>query len=146
MTTDMNQIDQDRAVRTESLPADLPSTSEITVTYDNSTNESASQAWQSFKYQAAAFFANATDNAVTLFHENRQLFNILGWTFLILFGIRILFAVMHAIDDIPFATFIFKLVGFLYVARFIQRYLVRADNRQELAQKLDHAKAEFLGN
>jgi hypothetical protein len=30
------------------------------------------------------------------------------------------------------------------VVRFVQRYLVRADNRQEISPTINHAKSEFL--
>jgi hypothetical protein len=123
----------------------LPTPNTI-VLNDSPASDSAEEMWQSFQFQATAFLETAKENLITLLINNRQIFYVLGWIFLALLGIRILFAVMNAIDDIPFVTFILKLIGFLYVARFVQRYLVRADNRQELSQMLNHAKSEFLGN
>jgi hypothetical protein len=128
-----------------SLATPLPASNTIVIN-DSSASDSAEEMWQSFQFQATAFLETAKENLITLLRNNRQIFYVLGWIFLALLGIRILFAVMNAIDDIPFVTFILKLIGFLYVARFVQRYLVRADNRQELSQMLNHAKSEFLGS
>jgi CAAD domains of cyanobacterial aminoacyl-tRNA synthetase len=125
----------------ESLPA-----SDAVVMSDASASDSAEEMWQSFQFQATAFLDTAKENFITLFRNNRQLFYALGWIFLAFFGIKILFAVMNAIDDIPFVTFFLKLIGFFYVVRFVQRYLVRANNRQEFVQMLDHAKAEYIGD
>lgn len=124
----------------------LPTSDTVVMSDASSASDSAEEMWQSFQFQATAFLDTAKENFITLFRNNRQLFYALGWLFLAFFGIKILFAVMNAIDDIPFVTFFLKLIGFIYVVRFVQRYLVRANNRQEFVQMLDHAKAEFIGD
>lgn len=110
------------------------------------TTESAEESWNSFQTQATNFFANVTQSAVAFFRENRQLLGTLGWIFLALFGIRVLFASLDAIDDVPLMSSFLKIIGLVSVVRFVWRYLVRANDRQELTQKFEQAKAELLGS
>jgi CAAD domains of cyanobacterial aminoacyl-tRNA synthetase len=143
----IEQIDNDGGANTEMPLVDsLPASNSVVMNDMSAASDSAEEMWQSFQFQATAFLDAAKENFITLFKNNRQLFYALGWIFLAFFGIRILFAVMNAIDDIPFVTFFLKLIGFVYVVRFVQRYLVRANNRQEFVQMLDHAKTEFIGD
>jgi CAAD domains of cyanobacterial aminoacyl-tRNA synthetase len=146
----IEQVSNNGEASMETPPVDSPvdslPASDTVVMSDTSASDSAEEMWQSFQFQATAFLDTAKENFITLFRNNRQLFYALGWIFLAFFGIRILFAVMNAIDDIPFVTFFLKLIGFFYVVRFVQRYLVRANNRREFVQMLDHAKAEFIGD
>lgn len=116
---------------------------------DGSTTEateSLAEIWQSFQAKAAAFFDNAPKATAAFFKNNQQLLSNLGLLLLAFIGIRVLLAVLDAIDDLPFVAFTLKLIGLVYVARFVQRYLMRAENRQELAQMLNRAKTELLGN
>jgi len=59
---------------------------------------------------------------------------------------RVVFAALDAIDDLPLVTPALKLVGLTTVGWFIWRYLIRANNRQELAQMFDRTKSELFGN
>jgi CAAD domains of cyanobacterial aminoacyl-tRNA synthetase len=142
----VEQVSNNGGASMEMPLADPLPASDTVVMNDASAGDSAEEMWQSFQFQATAFLETAKENFITLFRNNRQLFYALGWIFLAFFGIRILFAVMNAIDDIPFVTFFLKLIGFVYVVRFVQRYLVRADNRQEFVRMLDHAKTEYIGD
>ncbi len=50
-------------------------------------------------------------------------------------SLRVLFAVVDALNDIPLLAPTFELIGMGYSAWFIYRYLLRASNRQELSQE-----------
>ncbi|WP_152964810.1 CAAD domain-containing protein [Limnoraphis robusta] len=51
-------------------------------------------------------------------------------------SVRVLFAVIDALNDIPLLAPTFELIGMGYSAWFIYRYLLRASNRQELSQEI----------
>jgi hypothetical protein len=143
----IEQISNNGGVNTEIPLVDSLSASNAVIMSDaSSAGDSAEEMWQSLQFQANAFLETAKENFITLFRNNRQIFYALGWIFLTFFGIKILLAVMNAVDDIPFVTFFLKLIGLLYVVRFVQRYLVRANNRQEFIRMIDHAKTEFIGD
>ena len=125
-----------------------PATQEM-VTQETATadaTDAAQEAWASFQVKANAFLTKAIQSIGTFFEQNKQLLSILGWTLLTLLGIRVVFAALDAIDDIPLVTPILKLIGLATVAWFIWRYLLRANNRHELSQMFNNAKAELFGD
>jgi CAAD domains of cyanobacterial aminoacyl-tRNA synthetase len=63
-----------------------------------------------------------------------------------LIATRLLFAGLAALDSIPLVTPILKITGLIYGGRFVWRYLIREQNRQELIELLNRTKAEVLGN
>jgi CAAD domains of cyanobacterial aminoacyl-tRNA synthetase len=147
MTNDIVQTNEYGEVIMETGLGEVHSTIEQPLlTAAPTTTESAEESWGSFQTQATNFFANATQSTVAFFRENRQLLITLGWIFLALLGIRVLFASLDAIDDVPLMSSLLKIIGLVSVVRFVWRYLLRATDRQELTQKVDQAKAELLGH
>jgi Flp pilus assembly protein TadB len=131
---------------TESIVIDDTSATESTTesvieSATESTTESAAEIWQ----LAQTFFADATSSTVAFFRKNQSLLIALGWILLAFLGARLLFAALDAVDDIPLVTPILKLIGLVYAVRFVWRYLIREQNRQELVQTFNQTKAEVLG-
>lgn len=112
----------------------------------SSTTDSVNETLSSFQTQLTNFFANVSRSTATFFRENRQLLGTLGWIFLAFLGIRILFASLDAIDDLPLMSSFLNLIGLVALGQFAWRHLIRASDRQELSQKIDQAKADLLGN
>lgn len=128
-----------------SVPLDITASSESMMP-DTSTTESAAEAWRSIQAKTTTFLEKARSYTPAFFKNNRQLLTTLGWILLAFLGTKVLFAGLDAIDDIPLVTPILKLIGLVYVLRFVWRYLIREQNRQELMQALNRAKTELLGN
>ena len=104
------------------------------------------QADQSIQSEITAFVQNATATTTELFKHNRQLFITLGWVLLAILGVKVVFATLGIIDDIPLVTPIIKLVGLVSVVRFAWRYLIREHDRKELIEIIDRTKVEVLGD
>ncbi|XGV94472.1 MAG: CAAD domain-containing protein [Leptolyngbya sp. BL-A-14] len=132
----------------EETPALETTTFELDTTEPATTEaaRSADIAWAEFQANANASFQRAIQATSKFFRENRQLLSTLGWVLLTLLGIRVVFAALDAIDDLPLVTPILKLIGLTTVGWFIWRYLLRANNRQELAQMFNRTKADLFGN
>jgi len=122
----------------------LPSNSQVKAA-GQETMETVEHNWQSFQVKASTFVENATSNTIAFFRNNQQLLSTLGWVLLALLGIRAVFAVLDVIDNIPLVTPLLKLIGLIYVGWFIWRYLLREQNRQELAQTINRVKTEVFG-
>jgi CAAD domains of cyanobacterial aminoacyl-tRNA synthetase len=102
-------------------------------------------ALESTQTELTAMFENAKSTATEFFNNNRSLLITLGWIVLAIFGIKVVFATLGIIDDIPLITPIIKIVGLVSVVRFAWRYLIREHDRQELIEILDRKKVEVLG-
>jgi glutamyl-tRNA synthetase len=59
--------------------------------------------------------------------------------------IKVLFAVVDALNDIPLLAPTFELIGIGYAAWFVYRYLLRASNRQELGQEFQAFFEQITG-
>jgi CAAD domains of cyanobacterial aminoacyl-tRNA synthetase len=103
-------------------------------------------AMQSSQTELTALFENTKSTAIEFFNNNRQVFITAGWILLAIFGIKVVFATLGIIDDIPLVTPLIKLVGLVSVVRFAWRYLIREHDRQELMEIIDRKKVEVLGN
>lgn len=146
MTNDTVQTSDYSEAAMETIVGEVhPTIEQPLLTAAPSTTDAAEESLASFQVQAADFFENITQSTIAFFTENRQLLSNLGWILIAFLGIRVLFVSLDAIDDVPLMSPFLKLVGLVTVARFGWRYLVRADDRQELTQKIDQTKAELLG-
>ncbi len=112
----------------------------------NDPSVAPAEAGPSIQTELTTLVENATTTITELFNNNRQLFITLGWIVLAIFSVKIVFATLGIIDDIPLVTPIIKLVGLVSVVRFAWRYLIREQNRKELLEILDRTKVEVLGD
>jgi|GEM_PF-1049589 hypothetical protein len=149
-TNEYGEVEEVMSVDDSSAPdpmlMEASATQDTVIQETAAATDAAGEAWASFQVKANAFLTKALQSTGTFFEQNKQLLSILGWTLLTLLGIRVVFAALDAIDDIPLVTPVLKLIGLATVAWFIWRYLLRANNRQELAQMLNGAKAELFGD
>ncbi len=109
-------------------------------------NDSAVEIWSSIQNSTTGFIERATAYLTSFYKNNRRLLTTLGIILVAILGIDLLFAGLNAIDDLPLVTPILKLIGLVYVVRFAWRYLLRERDRQELAAKIDRAKADVFGS
>ncbi len=136
------QTNEYSEVKKEVIPEEFPTDEPVLIPNTSSTESAEASQVEATK----TFFRNATKSTVALFRRNQLLLTTLGWILLALLGSRILFSTLDVIDDIPLVTPTLKLIGLGTVGWFVWRYLIRANNRRELAQMLDGAKLELLGN
>ena len=59
--------------------------------------------------------------------------------------VKIVLAVLNAINGTPLLSPLFELVGISYATWFIFRYFLKASTRQELADEIQSLKSQFLG-
>lgn len=60
-------------------------------------------------------------------------------------GLRILLAIVDAINDIPLVSPFFELIGIGYVTWSVFRYFLKASTRQELAAEMRSFKDQIAG-
>jgi CAAD domains of cyanobacterial aminoacyl-tRNA synthetase len=60
-------------------------------------------------------------------------------------SLRILVAIVDAINDIPLVSPIFELIGIGYVTWSVYRYFFKASTRQELAAEMRSIKEQIVG-
>lgn len=110
-----------------------------------STNPEASEQWRQVGERVSAFLSDLPDYLGQFFSEYKRPLITIGLVLAAFISVRLVFAVLDSLDDIPLLAPTFELIGIAYSAWFIYRYLWQASNRKELADNLDSLKRRVLG-
>jgi CAAD domains of cyanobacterial aminoacyl-tRNA synthetase len=111
-----------------------------------STTDSAKETLETIQTKVPGVFNELTSAVPAFFQQNRRLLTNIGLIFLAFVVIKLAFAGINAIDDLPLVTPLLKIVGLVYVVKFIWNYLIRKQDREKLVEKLNTTKAEVLGD
>ncbi|MEM9161439.1 MAG: CAAD domain-containing protein, partial [Cyanobacteria bacterium P01_F01_bin.4] len=88
---------------------------------------------------------DAPDYLVDTFNEYKRPITVIGLVLGALVAVKMTFAILSAINDIPVLAPTFELIGLIYTGWFIYRYLYKADNRKELLGSLSATKDQIIG-
>lgn len=109
-----------------------------------STAESQEQ-WQEIVDKVSAFLSDLPAYLSDFFGEYKRPIITIGIIAGAIVSVRLVLAVLGAINDIPLLSPLFELVGLGYSAWFIYRYLLQASTRKELAEDFVSLKEQVLG-
>lgn len=79
------------------------------------------------------------------FREYKRPIITIGLLFASIISVKLVLAVLGAINEIPLLSPTFELIGLTYSGWFVYRYLLRASNRQELVEDINSLKDQVLG-
>ncbi len=96
--------------------------------------------------KVASVLGDAPEYVVQTFDEYKRPITVIGLVFGGLIGIKIMFAILAAINEIPVLAPTMELIGLIYTGWFIYRYLFKASNRSELLSTLGDIKDQITGN
>jgi CAAD domains of cyanobacterial aminoacyl-tRNA synthetase len=111
-----------------------------------STTDSAQETLEIIQTKVPGVLDELTSAVPAFFQQNRQLLTNIGLILLAFVVTKLAFAGLNAIDDLPLVSPLLKIVGLIYVVKFIWTYLIRKQDREKLVGKLNKTKAEVLGN
>lgn len=111
-----------------------------------SSTSDASQQWRQVGEKVYSFLSGLPEYLSEFFGEYKRPIITLGLIFGGIIGVKLVLAVLDAVNDIPLLAPTFELVGFGYTAWFVYRYLLRASNRQELVQDIESLKDQVVGS
>ncbi|WP_315790926.1 CAAD domain-containing protein [Fischerella sp. JS2] len=106
--------------------------------------ESESQ-WQLITRELTSFWQEISQNFNKFFQAYKPLLINLAWLLAAVVSVKVILAVLDAINDIPLAQPVLELVGISYTIWFVFRYLLKDSTRQELVTEIDSVKKQFLG-
>ncbi len=148
MSTDTQDQQDFAQVKTKTTVIDMPTGDPIVI--QNTTVETPpSEDWLRDQARISAFFSAPIDYTSEFLQPYKPILMTIGWVLLAVTGtwlvISILGAVLAIATSIPILSSLFELIGVIYTGWFIYRYLVTASQRQELFQKIEAFKHEFIG-
>lgn len=86
--------------------------------------------------QVFVFLAQLSKDFGKFINEYKQAFITVALILAAIISLRIVLAVIDALNDIPLLQSTFELIGVAYSVWFVSRYLLKPSNRQELSQTL----------
>ncbi|KAB8318125.1 hypothetical protein SD81_019270 [Tolypothrix campylonemoides VB511288] len=133
-------------VETKSPEATVPNINNQTGTITKLQPSAQSQdQWLKYGEQVSGFLATLPDYLGTFFNRYKQPLITLGLLVAAIVSVRVVLAILDALNDIPLVAPTFELIGIGYSAWFVYRYLLKASNRQELTNEIAALKSQVVG-
>lgn len=110
-----------------------------------STSETAEKAKEVLA-KVASVLGDSPTYVVETFNEYKRPLTVIGLVFGALVAVKLTFAILASINDIPVLAPTMELIGLIYTGWFIYRYLLKASNRSELLSNLAAVKDQITGN
>ncbi len=134
-----SQLQQQEYTDAQKIEVSAPGTM---VTIEPSTDEQ----WTRVGSQVSSFLAQLPELIGKFWEDYKQPITSLGLIFAAIITVKVVLAVIDALNDIPLLAPTFELIGIAYSAWFVNRYLLQASNRQELAQEIEKLKGKIVGS
>ncbi|HEY9597156.1 MAG TPA: CAAD domain-containing protein [Cyanophyceae cyanobacterium] len=116
------------------------------LTAESSASDSSTQQWSQLGEQIRVFFQALPGYVTHFFEDYKRPLGTIGIIIGAIIFIKVMLALLDAIDDIPLISPTLELIGIAYTAWFVYRYLLRASNRQELMEEFKSLKNQVLGS
>lgn len=125
----------------------------VTVTINTDTSgglttvstDPSSEQWQEIGAKVSDFLADLPAYLSDFFGEYKRPIVTISLIIASLIAVKLLLAVLSAINDLPLFSSLFELVGMGYSAWFVWRYLLKASTREQLATDFGSLKEQVLG-
>lgn len=139
-------MQQPEIVETKSPEATMPNINNQTgtITKIQPTTQSQEQ-WLKYGEQVSGFLATLPDYLGGFFNKYKQPLISVGLIVAAIVSVKVVLAVLDALNDIPLVAPTFELIGIGYSAWFVYRYLLKASTRQELTNEIATLKSQVVG-
>jgi hypothetical protein len=118
---------------------------ESTNTVTSALGEEATQQIQEIWTKVSGVLGNLPDYVTDFFLEYKRPLVTVGLIVGAVVSVKLLLAILGAVNELPLLAPTFELVGLGYSGWFIYRYLLRDANRQELMENLTALRDQVLG-
>jgi hypothetical protein len=102
--------------------------------------------WVEYGEKVSSFLATLPEYVGTIFNKYKQPLVVFGLIVASIVTLRVVFAILDALNDIPLVAPTFELIGIGYSAWFVYRYLLKASSRQELTSEITTLKSQVVGS
>ncbi|MBW4556698.1 MAG: CAAD domain-containing protein [Trichormus sp. ATA11-4-KO1] len=101
--------------------------------------------WQKYGEQISSFLATLPEYLGSFFNQYKQPLVSIGLIVAAIVSVKVLLAILDALNDIPLVAPSFELIGIGYSAWFVYRYLLKASTRRELTDEITTLKSQVVG-
>ncbi len=100
---------------------------------------------QQISDKIVVFLARLPDIIGNFFNQYKPQITTVALILAAIISVKLVLAILDAVNDIPLFATIFELVGIGYATWFVSRYLLKASTRQELSSDINTFKNQILG-
>lgn len=101
--------------------------------------------WLKYGEQVSGFLATLPEYVGSFFNRYKQPLVSVGLIVAAIVAVKVVLAILDALNDIPLVSPTFELIGIGYSTWFIYRYLLKASSRQELTDEITTLKSQVVG-
>lgn len=109
------------------------------------SSDSSNEQWREIGEKVSDFLADLPAYLSDFFGEYKRPIVTIGLILGALIAVKLLLAILGAINDLPLFSSLFELIGMGYSAWFIYRYLLKASAREQLASEFSSLKEQVMG-
>jgi len=120
-------------------------TKELSITEQQLIEARRIAAWERDHAQIQDFFNDPMKYVSAFWQEYKPIVYILGAFLGTLFALNVVFGIINFVTHLPIISGLLELVGLGYTVWFVNRYLMKAETRQELSQKVETIKQDVIG-
>lgn len=106
---------------------------------------SSNEQWREVGTKVSDFLADLPTYLSEFFGEYKRPIVTIGLIIASLIALKLLLAVLSAINDLPLFSSLFELIGMGYSAWFVYRHLLTASARENLAGEFSSLKQQVIG-
>jgi hypothetical protein len=110
------------------------------------TTDDFNRQWRQLGEKISVFLAYLPTNVVEFFNRYQKPILSLALLATVIIVVKVVLAVLGALGDVPLLSSTFELIGIGYSWWFVNRYLLKASDREQLFQELRGAKQEIVGH
>jgi hypothetical protein len=101
--------------------------------------------WLKYGEQVSSFLATLPEYVGSFFNQYKQPLVSVGLIVGAIVGVKVLLAILDALNDIPLVAPTFELIGIGFSGWFVYRYLLKASTRKELTSEITTLKSQVVG-
>ena len=101
--------------------------------------------WLKYGELVSSFLGSMPEYLGSFFNRYKQPLISVGLILGSLISVKVVLAVLGALNDIPLIAPTFELIGIGYSVWFVYRYLLNAKSREELTGEIDTLKSQVMG-
>jgi hypothetical protein len=132
-------------INSETKVAEVPETDNQSAYGETPNGEEVNQQLQQILDKISGVLANLPDYVTDFFKEYKRPLITVGLILGAFVSVKLLLAILSAINEVPLLAPTFELVGLGYSAWFVYRFLLKDANRQELTENFTSLKDQVLG-
>ncbi|WP_026733816.1 CAAD domain-containing protein [Fischerella sp. PCC 9605] len=140
------EMQEPEVVETKSIDTTMPEINNQTGTITKLQPATQNQEqWLKYGEIASGFLATLPEYLGAFFNRYKQPLVSIGLIVGAIVAVKVVLAILDALNDIPLVAPTFELIGIGYSAWFVYRYLLKASTRQELTNEISSLKSQVVG-